>query len=86
MEEKKVFQITEVARVCHMERTQIQKWIEEEWIHPAGPESQSLDQEDLARIRLIADLRGDLGVNDEAVPIILHLLDQIHYLRNHISR
>jgi chaperone modulatory protein CbpM len=36
---------------------------------------------DLARAQLIGDLRSDLGVNDEAVPIVLDLIDQIHGLR-----
>jgi len=36
---------------------------------------------DLARARLIRDLKNDLGVNDEGVGVILHLLDQIHGLR-----
>jgi chaperone modulatory protein CbpM len=30
---------------------------------------------------LIDDLRNDLGVNDEAVPVVLDLLDQIYSLR-----
>jgi chaperone modulatory protein CbpM len=37
---------------------------------------------DLARAQLIRDLREDLGVNDEGVSVILHLLDQMHGLRS----
>lgn len=37
-----------------------------------------LDDEDLARLRLIIELKQDFGVNDEAMPIILHLLDQLY--------
>jgi chaperone modulatory protein CbpM len=36
---------------------------------------------DLARAQLIHDLREDFGVNDEAVSVILHLVDQMHGLR-----
>jgi len=36
---------------------------------------------DVARARLIRDLKIDLGVNDEGVDVILHLLDQLHGLR-----
>jgi chaperone modulatory protein CbpM len=36
---------------------------------------------DLARAQLIRDLREDLGVNDEGIEVILHLLDQVHGLR-----
>jgi chaperone modulatory protein CbpM len=35
----------------------------------------------MARAQLIQDLRRDLGVNDEAIPIILDLIDQVHGLR-----
>ena len=36
---------------------------------------------DLARARLIKDLKVDFGANDEGVTIILHLLDQLYGLR-----
>ena len=39
------------------------------------------DEADRARIRLIVELRRDLEVNDEAVPVVLRLLDQIYGLR-----
>jgi chaperone modulatory protein CbpM len=35
----------------------------------------------MARAQLIHDLRHDFGVNDEAVPLILDLIDQVHGLR-----
>ena len=35
---------------------------------------------DVARAQLIRDLQG-MGVNDEAIPIILDLIDQVHGLR-----
>lgn len=37
-----------------------------------------LDEEDIARARLIWELQKEFGVNDEAVPIILHLIDQLN--------
>ena len=42
----------------------------------------AFDEIDVARLRLIAELRRDLAVNDEAVPLILHLIDELHLLRN----
>lgn len=64
----------------------VTSWIECSWITPASPTKKELDQEDLARIRLIHQLRKDMGVNDEAIPIILELLDQICYLHNEMSK
>jgi chaperone modulatory protein CbpM len=59
-------------------------YIERRLIIPRQPEIRNiseLDEEDLARIQLIRELQEDLGVNDDAVPIILNLIDQLHQLR-----
>lgn len=56
--------------------------LEEGWINPVrthqGP---SFARIDIVRLQLIVTLRHDLDVNDESVPIILALIDQIHGLR-----
>ena len=63
------------ARLC-------EAWIEAGWLRPGGEAgSREFSDVDLARARLISDLRNDLGVNDESVPVVLDLIDQIHGLR-----
>jgi chaperone modulatory protein CbpM len=57
-------------------------WIAEEWLIPGHDQNQtSFSEVDVARARLISDLIGDLGVNNQGVGIILDLLDQMHSLR-----
>ena len=57
-------------------------WIEEEWLLPLEVAPEPVFSEmDLARAKLILELKHDLGVNDEGVGIILRLLDQMHSLR-----
>jgi chaperone modulatory protein CbpM len=57
-------------------------WIEAGWLRPRGSrEEREFADIDLARARLIGDLSGDLGINDEAIPVVLDLIDQIHGLR-----
>lgn len=57
-------------------------WIEAGWLRPRGCRAErEFSDIDLARARLIGDLCGDLGLNDEAIPVVLHLVDQIHGLR-----
>lgn len=53
------------------------------WIVPgeARPGERRFQDIDVARLKLIRELRVDLGVGDEAVPVVLKLLDQIHALR-----
>jgi chaperone modulatory protein CbpM len=62
-------------------------WLEQRWLIPdqtAG--GLDFSDMDVARARLIQDLKTDLGVNDEGVDVILHLLDQLHGLRRALSQ
>jgi len=60
----------------------LEAWIDAGWLRPRGSQSgRDFSDMDLARARLIWDLRDELGVNDEAVPVVLDLLDQIYSLR-----
>jgi chaperone modulatory protein CbpM len=58
----------------------LQAFITAGWLLPHG-ERRELDELDLARAQLIRDLKGDFGVNDAGIPIVLHLLDQLHGVR-----
>jgi chaperone modulatory protein CbpM len=54
-------------------------WVEAGWLRPQAASRKPSDV-DLARADLIHDLL-DLGVNDEGVPVILDLIDQLHGMR-----
>jgi chaperone modulatory protein CbpM len=79
------YKLTEVASRAGIDGHTLIDYIERDWISPAyadptGGEPE-LDDEDLARIRLIHELMDDLGANAEAVPIILDLIDQLNLLQ-----
>ncbi len=77
-------QVVEEARLSRVELTD---WIEQRWVRPAQEEGVYLfDDADVARIRLICELRHDLQINDEAIPVVLSLLDQVYALRRAIGR
>jgi chaperone modulatory protein CbpM len=59
----------------------LEAWIEAGWLLPRqdGTKRNFFDV-DLARAHLIHDLER-LGVNDEGIPVILDLVDQLHGLR-----
>lgn len=60
----------------------LELWIEREWLLPDRRTARIiLSDMDAARARLIHDLKGDFGVNDEGVEVVLHLVDQVHGLR-----
>jgi chaperone modulatory protein CbpM len=66
----------------HLDTRTLDAWIEAEWLVPLTSGKAFLFSEaDLARARLIRDLKVDFGVNDEGIAIVLHLLDQLHGLR-----
>lgn len=68
---------------AEIEGDALEAWLESGWLSPI--EADVFSEADLARARLICDLQRGFGCNDEAVPIILHLLDQVHGLRQMIA-
>ena len=71
---------------ARLDRTTLKVWIEEEWLIPGGSaDAPAFTDMDLARAELIHDLKGKMGVNDEGLGVILHLLDQMHSLRRALS-
>jgi chaperone modulatory protein CbpM len=82
---KKHYQLKEACEQLGAEQSFIIHCIEAHWVVPAEPEISNLDEEDLARLRLILELQRDFGVNDESISIILHLLDQLYLIRSKIK-
>jgi len=74
--------LTEVVAATEIGEAEIVSWVEQAWVLPAEDSGHWLfDEADCARIALINDLRSAMGVNDEAVPLVLRLLDQVYALR-----
>lgn len=65
----------------------IQDWVARGWVHAEGasPEEWVFAEIDIARIRLIRELRVDLDVNEDMLPLVLSLLDQIYDLRRSLK-
>jgi len=61
---------------------QLRGWVQAGWIVPAvGENGPIFDDLDLARVRLVCELRSELDIPEETVPLVLSLLDQVHGLR-----
>ena len=57
-------------------------WVERRWVLPSRQGAElAFDEVDLARIRMILDFHRDLAIDDEAMPIVLDLLDRLHAAR-----
>ncbi len=60
----------------------LELWLEQRWLVPEEAEAGLLFSEtELARARLIRQLKDDLGANDAGIDVILHLVDQLHGMR-----
>ncbi len=61
-------------------------WIESGWVKPeGGPGFWAFHEVDVARVRLIAEFRHDLAIDDDTLPVVLSLLDQIYALRRDLG-
>lgn len=74
-----------LARIEGLTVTRLRICIEEAWVRPASDTAGHVfDDLDVSRLRLICELTTDMAVNDDAVPIILSLIDQIHGFRRQL--
>lgn len=71
-----------VAAQLSIDRTVIAVWVERQWLRPKLDTGEPLfDATDLARARLIRELAHELSIDEDAMPVILSLLDQVYALR-----
>jgi chaperone modulatory protein CbpM len=70
-----------LARVDRLTVTRLRVWVSQGWIKPADEAGQAYSDADLARATLICNLEDELGFDEEDVPVLLNLIDQIHGLR-----
>lgn len=73
--------LEEACAEARLSREAFLEFVRKDWIRQAVSGNEEWADEDVARAALIRELLDDFGVNDEAVPIILHLIDQLHALR-----
>jgi len=67
----------EIVIACPVRRVELRRWVAAGWVLPVEVDGDwQFAEVDLARARLIRDLRRDFGVNEAAVPLILDLIDQ----------
>jgi chaperone modulatory protein CbpM len=74
-----------VALFPDLRETEVLAWVERGWVRamPSGEEWDFKDI-DIARVRLIRDLTRELSVQEETMPLVLSLLDQVYTLRGQI--
>ncbi len=75
------------VEVCGLTRDDVERWIERNWVRPRGGSGRyEFGDIDVARVRLILELREELRVDEEALPVVLSLLDQLYEERRRLRR
>ena len=76
-----------VHRLQRLDRRDLTRWIENRWVLPE-PQGQTwiFHEVDVARVELILEIRREFAVDEEAVPLVLGLLDQVYDLRRQLRR
>lgn len=70
------------AQVSGLRPQDLDRWVDNAWVRPDGEAGRYLFRDiDVARVRLIVELRDVMQVNEEALPVVLSLLDQVYALR-----
>ncbi len=65
---------------------ELTQWVEQGWVVPDTEEAGLVFHEiDVARVRLIHDLRRDMAIGEDTIPLVLSLLDQVYELRNRMN-
>ena len=70
-----------------LERRELTRWVEYRWVLPErNGETWVFHEVDVARVELIFDIRRDFAIDDEAMGLVLGLLDQVYGLRRQMRR
>jgi chaperone modulatory protein CbpM len=71
----------EFLRISGVSAQELERWVEERLLLP---EEEGFEEVDVARARLIVELRRDFALDEEALPLVLSLLDQVYALRRQV--
>jgi chaperone modulatory protein CbpM len=76
-----------IAMFPDLDAAELTGWVEQRWVRPeqAANEVWIFHEIDVARVRLIYDLRRQLDTQEESLPVLLSLLDQIYELRRQLK-
>ena len=66
-----------------LDAAELTLWIERRWVQPELKEGEGwvFHEIDIARLRLVYDLRRGFATPEETMPLVLSLLDQVYELR-----
>jgi chaperone modulatory protein CbpM len=76
-----------VGRFEGLDRRELVHWVENRWVLPERQRDKWIFHEvDVARVELILEIRNEFGIDDDALALVLGLLDQVYNLRRQLGR
>ena len=76
-----------IGRFEGLDRRELVHWVENRWVLPEGQEENWIFHEvDVARVELILEIRKEFAIDDDALALVLSLLDQVYDLRRQLGR
>jgi chaperone modulatory protein CbpM len=71
-----------IALFPGLTQVELVTWVERGWVLPDAAEAGlEFHEIDVARVSLIRDMRRDMDLAEDAIPLVLSLLDQVYDLR-----
>ena len=71
-----------MQQVRGLRAADVERWVALSWVRPdGGPGAWMFHEIDVARVRLIVELHDELSLDEDALPTVLSLLDQLYDAR-----
>ena len=80
-------EIDVVRAVSGLKRAELRRWVAAGWVAPERQGGEvSYREIDMARLQMIVQIRRDMRIAEEGMPLVLSLVDQVYGLRNELRR
>src|SRR6266478_3965472 len=76
-----------LRRHSTLDRRELVTWVENRWVLPERRDRTWIFHDvDVARVELILEIRQEFAIEDDALSLVLGLLDQVYDLRRQLGR
>ena len=80
-------EIDVVRAVSGLRRAELRRWVAAGWVAPQRQDGDMQYREiDVARLQMIVQIRRDMRIAEEGMPLVLSLVDQVYGLRNELRQ
>ncbi|MHA7828507.1 MAG: hypothetical protein ACX93P_13195 [Roseovarius sp.] len=70
---------TVITHVQRLSLRDLRVWVREGWVRPMeGEDGPVFDEVDIARVRLLRDLKKDMSIPSDTLPLVLSLIDRLN--------